>query len=370
MSTLFHLWVLFAGAGSTTLLDTQGLIEQALTEPTRITLENIKIAEAVNVLTEQTGVRIVMPPEVMKLIPNGPDTVIQKVDIAHVPLGEGLTRLFSPLGMNWVVENDHVAIVPKDALLCLGRAPTWAELATLSELAAIQPGSDDKALARWQPRFQFQIPGLRETWQELSMSIRSVGAGPGDEVLTIACNNLGWGWCLSGEKIIVSPIEQQIRLRLQQPISLRMNNRALFEVMSAVGQQINLSVRVEPGALTALPDQVQRNFSLNVQQKPVEQVLDTIAAYTGLGYLIGPEGVMFYRAPGPDRPTTADSSAAPSGPSDPYVAKMIVPLEDGKSLEWLIRRSELPEDLRQMRDRDLQSLIDTVRRAAKSEPRP
>ncbi|MCH7885791.1 MAG: hypothetical protein IIC01_11155 [Planctomycetes bacterium] len=47
---------------------------------------------------------------------------------------------------------------------------------------------------------------------------------------------------------------------------------------------------------------------------------------------------------------------------DPVVAKITVTQEDGKTIDWLIRRSELPDDLRQMRKRDLARMIEALRR--------
>src|SRR5262245_5422955 len=79
--------------------ETKALIAKALTEPTQITLENIRLVDAICKITEQTGVRLVMSPEAMAYVPQGPETIIEKVNIANVPLREGLERLFSPLGM-------------------------------------------------------------------------------------------------------------------------------------------------------------------------------------------------------------------------------------------------------------------------------
>ena len=62
-------------------------------------------------------------------------------------------------------------------------------------------------------------------------------------------------------------------------------------------------------------------------------------------------------------------AAAPTG-ADPYVAKMVISLEGGKTVEWLIRRSELPEDLRQMRERDIEAFISALRQRGPSASRP
>jgi hypothetical protein len=47
--------------------------------------------------------------------------------------------------------------------------------------------------------------------------------------------------------------------------------------------------------------------------------------------------------------------------ADPYIGKLVVELPDGRSVEWLIKRSELPEDLRQMRERHIAEMIEALR---------
>ncbi len=356
-------------AAAAPFLDTRALIEQALDEPTRITLTSIRLGEAVEVITEQTGVRIVMAPDVMGLTPQGADTLITEVDIANISLRDGLTRLFTPLGMTFVVESDHIAVLPHEALLGLGRAATWEELETLAWLSSISPGLDEQDLTSLQSRTQFHVP-VPVTWKLLAGAIRNVGAGSGDEVLTVACRAMGWGWSLADRWIVVAPLEEHILRRLRQRITIRMRNRTLHEVMNAVGNAVNVRVRAEAGALVTLPPQIQRNFSLDVHQRTAEQALDEIAAYTGLGYLIDPGGVMFFRPTGHGGPPP-DTAIRPSGAitlSDPYVGKMVVPLEDGQYMEWLIRQSELPEDLRGMRKRDLAEGFRTLRHRRAAAP--
>jgi hypothetical protein len=142
-----------------------------------------------------------------------------------------------------------------------------------------------------------------------------------------------------------------------------MNFKPLIEVLQEVGRQTGVRVHAEPGALASLPLNVQKSFSLNVLNRPAEEVLESIAAYTGLGYLIEPDGILFFKI-------TEELQRRPSGPAeaaagqpgnDPYVAKIVVPLPNGKSVEWLIRRSELPPDLRDKREEDLRKAFEAIR---------
>ena len=364
MSLLLSTFIVAASLlGSTP--NTRALISKALTEPTQITLENIRLVDAICKITEQTGVRIVMSPEAMGFVPQGPETILEKVNIQNVPLREGLDRLFRPLGMKIELDDDHVRIVPKDALLCLGRAPTWTELETLSQVSAMQPGLKSNDLDKLQDRTQFQVPAP-DAWGSLSQAIENVGAGHGDDVLTVATNQLGWTWCVSEEHIVVSTFERQLRQRIKQPISVRMSNRPLSDVLQAIGAALHTTVRVEAGAIAVLPVQKQKNYFIDATNVKAEQILEGISANTGLGYLLSPDGIFFYN---PQTTTPGTQVPAPtSGAADPYVAKIVIKIDEGKTFEWMVRRSELPDDLKQIRERDIQQFIDEFRQREISQP--
>lgn len=355
--------LIVAGAG---LQDSRGLLDLALDEPADITLENVSVIDALAQISEKTGVEIVLPPDVADLLPHGAETVVRRVVIAGRSLREGLHEMFSPLGMGFIVRRHVVEIVPHDALRCLGRAPTWQELDTLGWLTTLRPGVDAASLEQLQPRVQFQTQA-QTGWGQLYESILQVGAGGGDEVLTVACHRLGWDWCLSGERIVITDVADAIRRRLQQTVSLRLNYRSLVEVLQQLGDRVGVPIRIAPAALAAIPTTLRQSFSLNVAHARAEQVLETISANTGLGYLIEPDGVLFYRV---DEVPPMAAAAVPGAASarlladDPYVGKLIVPLDDGTSIEWLIRRSELPPELQRRRDADLARAFEALQRSA------
>ncbi|MCO6438265.1 MAG: hypothetical protein J5J06_14315 [Phycisphaerae bacterium] len=346
--------------------DTRDLIEQALDEPTSIQLENVRLDEAIGIVSAQTGVRLVMPQDVMNLAPHGGETVLQRVDISGMPLRAGLAKLLSPLAMDFVVQDDHVEIVATPALRCLGRSPTWSELELINKLATQSLDGDESTLDRLRERVQFRVPAP-DPWPLLASALKGVGSGSVSEALTIASGNLGWAWCVDGDRVVIETVSEQYRRYLERPISLRLNNRPLVEVLSAVGRASGVDVRSEPGTLASLPDSVQRNFSLNVTRQSAEDALEQIAAFTGLGYLIDADGVLFYRADraleGPtstERGGGEDVRPAPTA-GDPYVGKVVITLDSGTTMEWLVRRSELPPDLRQRREDDLRRAFERLR---------
>jgi len=296
-------------------------------------------------------------------VPGGAETLIRELDLTNAPLRDGLRQMFSPLGMNIEVRDGFVEVVPDAALRCLGRAPTWEELRLLGELKKMRPGTDEAALTRLRPLVQFVV-AARDGWPPLAEAIRSVGAGRADSVLTLACERLGLAWCLAGDHLVIRSRADQFRERLQGTISLRVNYRPLVDVLYEISKRIGVPVRTEPGALASVPIQIQRSFSINVADATIEHVLDQVAAFTGLAYAVEAEGVLFYRV---TRASTADSQDATgdvgsmSPVADPYVGKVVVPLPDGTSIEWHIRLSELPPDLRQRRLEDLKRAFEALR---------
>jgi hypothetical protein len=359
LNSLFALWLAFPSL-LIDALDTRALIEQALDEPTRIVLENARLDDAIARLTEQTGVRVVMSPDVMALVPYGASTTIQRVEIAHIPLREGLAQLFDPLGMTFEVRGDHVAVIPKPAILCLGRTPSWDEVDLLARLGSLQPGTTPAALDELKPLVQFQI-NAPDPWAQLSQAIRTVGAGPADQVLTVACANLGWAWCLSQDRVAITSIEQQTRRMLQQTITTRIANQSLFDVLNEISLGVHVPIRLESGA------PIPRSYSIDVSNAPAERVLDKIAAETGLAYLIESGGVVFYSV------SEARSSHAPAvrpasfatpasgNPSDPWFCKIVVQIENGQSVEFPLRESEVPSDIREFRERAKNRVFEMIR---------
>lgn len=348
----------------------KSLIEQALDEPASIDLTDVKLTDVFEQVAAQTGVRVEMPPEAMALIPHGGETKLKRASIPDVPVRKGLADLVSPLGMTFEVRDDRVVITPRPALLAIGRPATWADLETLQKLARLRPGERDEDLDALMSLVQFQVD-MRSARDVLAHEFRDVGAGPAEAVLTIAAANLGWSWRVDGAQVVIESVERQYRAQLARHIDLRMNNKPLFDVVAAVGASAGVPVRVEPGALQALPINVRRNFSVNLSNRAAEHALDAIAAYTGLSYLIDANGVLFYN---PD--AGASSSTAPveraSPPvsmeyrgaddrgADPYVASMEVDLGDGRTIRWLIRESELPPELLDRRRQDIAEGIELL----------
>ena len=343
--------------------DMRALIEQALDETGKtIELKNVPLKEAFAIIAEQTGVELSIAPEAVALIPHGAETKVT-ARIANLPLREGLNRLFGRLGMELVVLEDHIEVIPREALLRLGRPVTWAELDTLTTLSTLQPGLQADDLEQLRTLLQFHVD-VSQPWDQLARAVQDAGAGPAEEVLNAACDRFGWTWVLTDERVAVIPIARLIEMQLQQPVSIRLSSRPLIDVLRALSRKLNVRIRTEPGAIAALPLEVQQGFNLIAQHNTGEEVLDAIAASTGLGYLIEPEGVLFYQPIAGGGPVGQQGTGLTqnSVSTNPYLGQFVRVLEDGTEVRWLIRASDLPADLRPVREADIARMVELLRR--------
>ena len=107
------------------------------------------------------------------------------------------------------------------------------------------------------------------------------------------------------------------------------------------------------------------NVSASLQNAKVQQAIMSVADMAGATYELRPtDGLLeVYR---PDRPSgTGERKSTDKAASDGYVGKISIPMEDGKYfLEFMLRQSDLPEELRTLRDETIRDVLrETVRDA-------
>jgi len=342
------------------------LLQQALDAVIQsdIVLEDVKIADLFAIVEEKTGVDVVMPLEVMALLPYGSQTTIDKAEIRGVSLREGLVGLIGGLGMTFVVNRDHIEVIPKPGLYRIGRPACWAELDTLGRLPGLKPGVNNDDLESLKPLMQFHVPD-QNPWGVLTGAIRNVGAGPGDEVLEAACNRLGWTWHPKDDRIVVLTRQAQISRQLQTLIRVNLDRRPLLEFMQAIGRACGVNIKAEPGALATVPHDLRYSFSFTVEGYTAAEALEALAAPTGLGYLITPNGVLFYEARQGTSPATVAAGAPP--PQDDPVIGVIPVTINGQTIELLLRASDVPPEVRALLDEAKGKVIESLIRAGSRE---
>lgn len=339
--------------------DWRALVEEALDQVTELDIENRPIIEAFDTVVQNTGVQVSIAQETLDLLPYGPNTRLN-AHIHNMTLREGLTQMAAPLGLRFEIGQRSLELVPASPLARLGRRATWEELDSLAALGQLELSHDSAQVDALANRFQFQV-GEPDPWPLLRQAIVGAGAGRGDEVLTLACDALGWTWYPSGKHIVVvRKVDQQLR----QVISLRQTGRHLTDVLQAIAGQAGLTIRCDPGAIAALPPQTSSNFSLYVENKSVADTLELVSATTGLGFEVLPDAVVFYNPSEQAGQAAQPAAGELSRPRDPYVGRISLPPgPDGISIELVIRESDLTPEVNELRLRHLKRANQAIKDA-------
>ena len=337
---LFSAVTVSASSGDPNL---RAVVEQALDQPTQLSLTDVTLEEALREISQKTGVGISVVPDAIAMLPYGQNTKVN-VTLDNIRLRQGIEALCNQLGMTYELSDTGVRIVASPALARLGQAATWDELQRLSALMNAE--WTDEGLEQLHSKIRFSNVGEshEQAWNMLSQKLRESGNGQSDQVLTRACQAIGCSWHPSGKDIVVIPIADQTARQLQQPVSLRFNNRSLAEVLRGLSRQVGVAIKVDPAAAAELPLAVKQNFSLLAEGATAEEALEQISIATGLAYRIVGDSVYLQRSH--ITPAAGQAEPLPTRTRDPMVGKVIVPSEDGNyQYEWVIRESDLsPEE--------------------------
>ena len=105
------------------------------------------------------------------------------------------------------------------------------------------------------------------------------------------------------------PKEQQVRQQLAHRITVRYAGVDVGQVLLELSQRAGVPFDVEPGAYQRIPP-AYRNVSLLLDDATVQQALETIGGYTGLGFDVTDAGVHVYNqfTPAADAGTPAPAT--------------------------------------------------------------
>ena len=354
--------------------DTSALINEALDKTVNLKLDGM-LPDVLKSIDAKTGVRIEPDRQVYQLLPWGEQTRVQ-VTVENQTLRQALNAITRKLGLSWGLGQFEVDLKPMPALARLGRRANADELAALDLLSSTpielpKPGpvtaqafidTLDKQLAKIKsPSLAVELrAGEPSNAQAGVIKLDKTFNVPRSTTMAEALDALAEQseatWYPWGRNIVVLPKQQQIRMRLNTPITTRWDAREIGDVLGKLSERSGVPFQIEPGALQRVPADY-RTIHLEVENMPVYQVLDRIRGVTGLDYLIKTDGVYIWNQnPNP-------SVAARAGAVDPVVAT----LELDGGLQLFLRESQIPPDVREYLSRKEQDTIDHLRKRMKDE---
>lgn len=354
--TRIALFVLLSAA-SAFAQNSSALINEALDKIVNLDL-NTTFPEAIKSIEDKTGVPIRAGKDVYESLPWGEQTNIT-AKVENKPLREALAAMTSKLGMIYVVTDETVEIRPMPALVRLGRRSTIDELqsidylknhklkndaATVAELAT----AIDKQLQEDKSPFSVENRAGDTLGQAKLKTFRDKSLLDQLEEMSAQSRATWYPW---GKSIVIVPREDQIRMMLGRPITVRYAGVDVSQVLTELARRSGVEFSIEPGAVQKIPPEA-RTIKLVLENVSLKQALESICSFTGLGYVANENGVYIWNQ---------TASAAPR--RDRIVG--LIPMEGG--MQVVLPENELPDDVRQFLEAKRKKAIEDLRQQMKKE---
>ncbi len=322
--------------------DTSSLINQTLDQPVKLQFDSV-LPDAMTAITKSTGVRVEAEQAVWDLLPWGQQTNIN-AKIENQTLRQAMDAITRKLGLTYSLHDDILQLQPMPALRRVGRRATIQELHAL-DLLTSQPLD-----------LKIDRPTVKQVIDAVDQKLAAAKAlvaleyRPGDAVrpdkpvfiprnatladaLESVVKDTPLTWYPWNKTILVVPKEEQVRNQLAKTITMRFGGVDVAQVLNELSQRSGVYFEIEPGAIQRLPAET-RNVQLMLDNTSVVQALDTIAGFTGLGYVVTPRGVYIWN----------QSYENPKGTRDRVVGTMTLP-ESG--IQIFIFESQVAPDMKE-----------------------
>jgi len=340
---------------------------QKLDQPVNLDVADEPIGSVLSKLSDSAGVPIELADRAIGFLPYGSQTKMT-VQIENRPLRAALRALLVPLGLQFAPAKDRVVVEATPPLRRICRRATWVEVDRLNFLYSKPWSSGLFDSLMLQFRSSPNAEANRATLRRLA---QAVGAGTAAEVLEHACDENSWTWFPEDERIVVLPLAKQIERQLETTrVSLQYDQVSLQEALVDLTQRADVPLRIDPGALAALPPQMSQRFSLKIQHTSVQTALELVAGETGLDYVIESNGIrvvsnLATRDPSmtasPTTKSTAVQDAVQALRSNRIIGSVTIPNDDGTSFSFFIREDDLPPEVKQMREWKIKEAVNQLR---------
>jgi hypothetical protein len=261
------------------------------------------LPEALTSFGDLTGVRIEASDAAYDALPWG-DLTPFSAKFQNQTLRQALDAICQKLGLEYELGNDAVELRPIAALVRLGRRCTVEELQELDFLRQTQLDSSDlhpsagRLLALVDERLHAS-PYAVENRAFLDTDATPVSLARNStlfDALEEISQQTHATWYPWGKTIVVLSKPDQIRMQLSRRITARFNGQEISNVLLDLSRQSGVEFSIEPGAIQKIDPQFRR-LRLELDNASVQQALESIAGFTGLGYNVTDNGVhIFYAA--------------------------------------------------------------------------
>jgi len=371
-------------------------LEEKLSQPLSIKLEDVTIAGALDQIGKQAGLQITLSPEAIWKLPEGVQTRLSVT--LEGRLGESLEKMLKSFFLRYAVGSDSLTIYPRPELKHIIGRPTAGELKLLKNIytnamwvstsnkevpdgfvqmvfnglvgepVSIMPPDEIRGIGTIMYKMMTKSTSSSGTPHDPNAPKRDPNAPKKDAPLTIASLleaveqvNPAKTWYIEGAEFprpvpeirIVSKADFQ-QACLDQIIDVSFSGEKGESVVRKLATWAGLEVRFsDPNTARALAPEI----TLEVQNVRLADVLNKALSILGV---VGKskEGVLQldYVVPmiEPSQQTAGETQIITGG----YVGKISIPMDGGRYfIEFMLRESDLTDELRALRQEKIKEIL-------------
>jgi hypothetical protein len=351
-------------------------LQRALDQTFTLNFQRIELGDAFKRIAGEAKISLSVDPACYDLLPYGSTTRVS-ADFRQSRVRDALEEVLLPLALTQTTASGTVMIQPSNPLMRIGRRADLEELKLLQELRtgqdlrpaqggtfnltdAIRTAMDGRkdlvismpaegdAAALEQVRRQLPMSPYRalELYTQLTHQVWFVEAGA-----------LFGG--PTGGTIRIMTGRQWVERQLDRPIQITASNQPLEDVVAELSHASGVRIVPEPGLYQAVP-----RINLASNNQTLRGTLEFLAGVTRIAFDVREDSILLHLAPGPNE------AGAGTAKSDAYVGRIAVPVGNGMQMDLLVRESDLPPEVNDLRKRRLQEVLDGLGRSLAAPPVP
>jgi len=372
-------------------------LEERLGQDLAIMLEDVTMAQALEQIGQKAGVKIALSPEAVWKLPEGEQTRLSVT--LEGRLAESLEKMLNSFFMRYAVSSDSLTVYPRPELKRIIGRPTAAELKLLVNLygsriwvsgiipaqkvvnllmgepVAIVPSEDINVMDRMIIDIAAKLHSSGRPHDANSPQTPFAKGAPVTVALLLEAVERSYqgqrAWYLVGPEFPrqvpeIRTVENREyrQAHLDQIIDVSFTGEKGESVVRKLAAWAGLDVQIsDPWTSQMLAQKI----TLEVQNVKLVDALDKALSSVSVGWETKDEVLRLYRAT-PREPVNEPSQqvAGESQAVGGYVGKISIPMDGGRYfIEFMLRESDLPEELRKLRQQAMGEIIAELSREGK-----
>ena len=145
-----------------------------------------------------------------------------------------------------------------------------------------------------------------------------------------------------------------------------------MNVLLDLASKARVPIKMEPGMMNQLPQDVRENFTLVIDDATIDQALQVISASTGLAFETRGNSldVTVFRVYSKSESQTSPRGKSRKSRRSDFLIRTSIPTSSGRDLEFYIFPEDLPEDVRKALDTERKKAIEELQRTYQDPPKP